>query len=181
MGSGQSQSQQCSCSKPGTISLTSLQIFSMVIPLSCTSILTAYSRNCFPFFQCITLWGISIYTTLCTWLDPWIWSFVKISEVGLFQFCTRTCKGTFHELFLLVGPQQHCMDHREKCLFLWMPFQVSQCLIHVIILWYYTCDVNNLWLLLGFPGNQPIKVCSRGLEFLPYSEESRWTQLVYVE
>jgi len=36
-------------------SLTSLQLFSMVIPLSFTSSLTAYSRNYFPLFQCIPL------------------------------------------------------------------------------------------------------------------------------
>jgi len=123
MGSGQSQSEQCSCSKPGTISLTSLQLFCMVIPLSFTSILTAYSRNCFPFFDPITLWGISIYTTLCTWLDPCIWSFVKISEDGLFQFCTRTCKGTFQELFLLVGPTTLHGPHRKMSLFYGRPFR----------------------------------------------------------
>lgn len=103
MGAGQSQSEQCSCSKPGTISLTGLQLFSMVIPLCSTSILTAQSRNSFPFFQCIIQWGISIYTTLCTWLDQWIWSFGQISEDGLFQFYTRSCKGIVHYILFDQG------------------------------------------------------------------------------
>lgn len=51
MGAGQSQSEQCSCSKP----------------------------------------------------DQWIWSFGQISEDGLFQFYTRSCKGIVHYILFDQG------------------------------------------------------------------------------
>jgi len=74
-----------------SINLTGLQLFSLMISLLLL-VLSLLKKLSYVFSMHHCTGYHYLHNSFYTWLDPWLWSFEKISEHGLFQFCSRSCK-----------------------------------------------------------------------------------------
>jgi hypothetical protein len=74
-----------------SINLTGVQLFSLMIPLLLLFLSLLEKLSYVLSMHHYTGYQY-LHNSFYTWLDPWLWSFEKISEHGLFQFCSRSCK-----------------------------------------------------------------------------------------